>query len=332
MASGYDNLERLLSCAVCYEEFEEDGNHLPRLLPCTHTVCEACIKQLIRYNRLECPECRAKHDAKNEEKSFPPNKYLLMQIKRSPNVRQGEEEVYEEIDRMFRLSFKTYQKRDSVADKRREVLMKKIVSLERKLQEKITALNTAQNKVNRRNENFLKDLENGRNKIKHELDKQFDKMKKEGEDQSKEANDSLKTEISALDENLNLLSSIKFNAEDDYLSKVADMIETVDELNQMVNQNYSGSKTYRCPEYTSTTARVSAAVGSIVKRQFTVKLPEIDEDDVLETPVRLIRDVSQLRCTSQYPRKILFFKSQNSSSCKTVVGTPGVKVHLFSFA
>ena len=89
MASGTDiDKQNLLLCTICSEEFEDSGEHIPRLLPCTHTLCETCIKQLIRNNKLKCSECRAKHDAKNEEKSFPQNKYLLMQIKRKPiNVR-----------------------------------------------------------------------------------------------------------------------------------------------------------------------------------------------------------------------------------------------------
>ena len=84
MAFRQDSLQLMLSCVVCLEEFEDSSDHIPRLLPCTHTLCEACVKQLIRNQKLECPEGRAKHDAKNEEKSFPQNKYLLMQIKRIP--------------------------------------------------------------------------------------------------------------------------------------------------------------------------------------------------------------------------------------------------------
>ena len=82
MAEGSSSLDLLNSCPVCFEHFEQDGDYLPRLLPCTHTVCESCIKQLILNKKLECPECRTKHEAKNKEKSFPQNKYLLTQIKR----------------------------------------------------------------------------------------------------------------------------------------------------------------------------------------------------------------------------------------------------------
>ena len=84
MAKAPRSLELLLSCQVCFEDFEEKGKHVPRLLPCTHTLCHTCFGQMIRGNKIECPECREKHEAKNKEKSFPQNKYILTQIKRKP--------------------------------------------------------------------------------------------------------------------------------------------------------------------------------------------------------------------------------------------------------
>ena len=131
-----------------------------------------------------------------------------------PNERnpgQADEESYEETDGKFKLPLKRYRKTDDLTEKQREDLMKQIGCLEGKLKEKIKVFKAAQNDVNRKNEIFLKDLENGRNKMKNEIEIQFDKMKKEGEDQMKEVTTSLKNEISALNE---LLSSIKYNAEE----------------------------------------------------------------------------------------------------------------------
>ena len=102
--------------------------------------------------------------------------------------------------------------------------------------------------------------------MKNEIEIQFDKMKKEGEDQMKEVTTSLKNEISALNE---LLSSIKYNAEEGHYN---DKVETVDEVQQIINQKYSGNRTYKYPEYTTSAARVSTVFGTIAKRQFTVKL------------------------------------------------------------
>ena len=88
MAGAPRSLELLLSCQVCFEDFEEDGDHIPRLLPCTHTLCHTCVGQLIQENKIECPECRQKHEAKKEEKSFPQNKYIVTQIKRKSSQEQ----------------------------------------------------------------------------------------------------------------------------------------------------------------------------------------------------------------------------------------------------
>ena len=81
-----DSLEYVFTCQVCFEDFKGTGSHVPRLLPCTHTLCETCVGQLIRGDMLECPECRQKHPATRKEKSFPQNKYILVNIKRSSHT------------------------------------------------------------------------------------------------------------------------------------------------------------------------------------------------------------------------------------------------------
>ncbi|XP_030043980.1 E3 ubiquitin-protein ligase TRIM56 [Microcaecilia unicolor] len=42
-----------LTCKICLEKFTK-----PKILPCLHTYCEACLEKLIANNRLRCPECR----------------------------------------------------------------------------------------------------------------------------------------------------------------------------------------------------------------------------------------------------------------------------------
>ncbi len=65
-------------CSVCFEEFEEIGDHVPRILPCSHTLCHNCIKVLLHGGlQIECPECKKQHPALDSEKSFPQNKYIL---------------------------------------------------------------------------------------------------------------------------------------------------------------------------------------------------------------------------------------------------------------
>ena len=277
MASRQDSLQHLLSCVVCLEEFEEDGDHIPRLLPCTHILCESCVKQLIRNNKMECPECRAKHEAPREEKSFPQNKYLLIQVKRKSGnegkVKPDREkkELCEEHRKELILfcneteckkpiclvCLKRFHKRHEVVDivdEKRESLKKKISFIEKNFREKINDLNIAKREVSKKTQVCLDDLEKKREEIIEEIDKHLYKMKREAKDQLKEADSSIENEVIALNENLNLLSTIKQNTDvdddnDDSYSDVIDMIETVEGVKEMVNQCLSGYRTYRYPEF-----------------------------------------------------------------------------------
>ena len=90
-----DTLEHILSCQVCFEYYKETGDHVPRLLPCTHTLCQKCISQLIWKKRLHCPECRVKHVAENEGRSFPQNKYILINIRSRKDKKVQDDDVEE---------------------------------------------------------------------------------------------------------------------------------------------------------------------------------------------------------------------------------------------
>ena len=63
MASGFGDED--MTCSARFEAYTEIGDHIPRILPCYHTLCEKCIRQLILHKKLECPECRANHEAKH---------------------------------------------------------------------------------------------------------------------------------------------------------------------------------------------------------------------------------------------------------------------------
>ncbi|XP_025018082.1 RING finger protein nhl-1 isoform X3 [Tetranychus urticae] len=59
MATAWDKLEQLLTCAICLDRFRN-----PKMLPCQHSFCqEPCMEGLQDYARrqIKCPECRAEH-------------------------------------------------------------------------------------------------------------------------------------------------------------------------------------------------------------------------------------------------------------------------------
>merc|ERR1711916_325519 len=52
------SLKKQVTCALCLDVFTE-----PTMLPCSHTFCTDCLKNLARTsNSIACPSCRARHD------------------------------------------------------------------------------------------------------------------------------------------------------------------------------------------------------------------------------------------------------------------------------
>ena len=68
-------------CPVCYDNFGT-AKCLPRLLPCTHTVCLDCVGKILGTKKyLKCPQCRKKHTALTGLNAFPENKYILNNLR-----------------------------------------------------------------------------------------------------------------------------------------------------------------------------------------------------------------------------------------------------------
>ena len=70
MAEGEDLTDCVTNCSVCFEPYEEKGNHVPLILPCLHTFCEKCIEELVNQKKLECPECKVLHPVESGVRGF----------------------------------------------------------------------------------------------------------------------------------------------------------------------------------------------------------------------------------------------------------------------
>ncbi len=77
--------DEITKCYRCKTNFDNLKN-IPRLLPCTDTLCQSCVKESIctfsNHLTLTCPVCKTKHliDKKKGE-YFPQNKYILHIVK-----------------------------------------------------------------------------------------------------------------------------------------------------------------------------------------------------------------------------------------------------------
>lgn len=75
-----------VNCPVCFEYYGIAGDNVPRLLPCTHTVCHKCVLGLLKDNTLTCPQDRKTHLAVNGVFSFVQNKYILKNLQKSRKI------------------------------------------------------------------------------------------------------------------------------------------------------------------------------------------------------------------------------------------------------
>ena len=85
------------TCPVCFELYTKTGKQIPRLLPCSHTLCHSCTVTLIKNGKLECPTCRQVHHAKKGKLIFPQNQYILKQLEKKPF--EGEYQICNQHDR-----------------------------------------------------------------------------------------------------------------------------------------------------------------------------------------------------------------------------------------
>ena len=297
MAAAPDGLEEILSCQVCFEEFTEDGAHVPRLLPCTHTLCHTCIGQLIQGTRIECPECRMKHEAKKEEKSFPQNKYILVQMKRrTPKVEHAQPEKCSEHGKDLNIFCKEpgcqriiclvclshdHKKHDfvEIEERKKEVmdtLQKNYKAVTDNLQRKIRNIMSVKQDAARKIEKNIEEL----NMKKEDMKKQYEKMIQEAKDHLEEITVKTDQELNAMKETLNLIHDMNKSAEaikDDTYRDIMNKVETMSGIIENVNKHQTGKRTYEYHEYTTDIET------HIAKKKILVEIKEEIADRNLKT-------------------------------------------------
>ena len=263
MAKKQDSLDLALSCGICVEEFKIDGDHIPRLLPCTHTVCESCIKQLISDKKLNCPECRTKHEATREEKSFPQKKYLLTQIRK---LKQDTKKVQYEYGKcaehqkelilycresecqkaICTTCLKIVHKRHDVTeieDEKKEIIMKNIESFTEGLKMKIRIITRAREDVEKEADACIKELMNERD----EIAKKFEKTVEESREKIEKMKTLVRDELSAINETLIVLNDMKESiqtVEENTYEDIMSKLDTINGIEDNIKVHLSGTREY----------------------------------------------------------------------------------------
>ena len=76
-------LDDTTNCCVCLELYEEKGELVPKLLPCTHTICVTCLRRIFKDdNSLDCPVCGNHHILEKGIDGINENRYILKNIRK----------------------------------------------------------------------------------------------------------------------------------------------------------------------------------------------------------------------------------------------------------
>ena len=311
MAKAQNSLEEIQFCQVCFEEFTYDGAHVPRLLPCTHTLCHMCIGQLIQGQKIECPECRKKHEARVEEKSFTQNKFVLIQMKgRPPKLDHAQPEKCKEHGKelnifctepgcqeiICHLCFSFDHKKHKVVyveermNKEMDTLQENMKAVARNLQRKLRIITVAKEDAATKIETSLQELK----LKKQEIIKHYYKMIQDSEDQMKEINVKTNQDLSAMDETLDLLYEIKESTEAIEGVTYRDIIkqrDTVSGIMRNVNKHLTGTRTYDYHEYTI------SIDSKTVKKQMVVEINEEIINDSSKTNPQSHGEVTKITQT-----------------------------------
>ena len=318
MAEVPRSLELFFQCQVCFDEFQQDGSHVPRLLPCTHTLCHTCISHLIQGNKIECPECREKHEAKNEEKSFPQNKYILTQIKRKSAEEQPKAHEFQKCEvhgkdlNLFcldpecnvpicRTCLKNLHKKHEITeieDQEKEVLMNEVIKIKKNLEAKVKIISTAKKDIVDRTNAVVADLK--------KIISRIDKMINDVEGQIRLEKIHIDDELSAINSNIDLLSSIQQNIEDEEdisYEGIMNHRDTVAGVSEHNTENLSGVRSFSYPVLIADRSFAEELLGRVKIEEITTSLPEpenLSHAEIKEILPRTITNAPQLKYTGIY--------------------------------
>ena len=324
-----------MSCSVCLEDFEKSGVHIPRLLPCTHTLCEGCIKLMIQDSTLECPECRRKHEAKNEEKSFPQNKYLVTQIRNKPEVQEEPkpevvpkcEEHGKELVLYCReeeckvpvcplcvanhlkheiMDIETGMK-EELKEKMRHCFLNEVAQVTTDLEDRLKQVSALKESVTEKTEKCLKDIEKKRAEINQELDN----MMKEATALEVETKLQIDENASVTNEKLLLLDNMKQTVEFGRDLSHEDLMNCREGVEDVAGSNQrflAETGSYMYPELKAT----REPVGCISRGEVTTSAREdhprstSPEEDTEQPMARRVTNASQLKCTGKHSQIFVF--------------------------
>ncbi|XP_046448000.1 uncharacterized protein LOC124196810 [Daphnia pulex] len=75
-----EETESFVTCSICLCEFDAETRK-PKFLPCAHTLCLKCLKEIHKEFVISCPLCRKEFSHQDDVSSLPNNSYALHMLK-----------------------------------------------------------------------------------------------------------------------------------------------------------------------------------------------------------------------------------------------------------
>ena len=271
-----------ISCTVCFEHYQEKGKHVPRILPCFHTLCEKCISSLLKdTHTLECPECRRPHLAAKKVKTFPQNKYILSNLQRiSQQLATEKCEIHNRELSLFCVEsplcnkpictlcmindHKNHELKDlqQMKEEMSQEMTTGVISMAGNLRNKREALLATKKLFDEKREFCVNKIK----EKKEDLIRKFDEMIVEASREVTEAQDNIDKELIAIDAYLKQLNNIKLNSSSSGYEEIRNTREFLGEIKRIVpeTQTLVGIETLAYPEF----AEMPDAGGKLVSSRF----------------------------------------------------------------
>ena len=284
MADGED----ITTCLVCFEDYTEMGDHIPRLLPCTHTICQKCLCDLVRGKNkksLRCPECRRHHQAQYGLRSFPQNKYVLAHIKTTKQKFEKCQEHDAELSlfckntkcrkAICQLCMIKHHKVHDVVDMREELkkkhktIISMIDTISSDIQVFKSGLISAQAKITSKHESCVALLK--KTKIQHvkQIFQMYDRMIQQALNNTSEVTAKLQQDTTVVDENLALMHSLNQTVNESTTThqEMDKNLELLLNMPTKIQASLSNTGSYQYYEYECSMEGVGKGYGNLVLKE-----------------------------------------------------------------
>ena len=222
---------------------------------------------------------------RSEEKSFPQNKYLLTEIKRKFTQEQPKAHEFQKCEEhgkelnMFclecnkhicRTCLRTEHKKHEITEieyQGKEALKKEVTEIKMNLEAKVKIISTTKMDITEKTNAVVADLK----KTKEEIDMMIKKI----DDQNRIENIRIHDELSAMNSNIELLSSIQQSIEDDEDMSYEGIMshrDTVVGISEHNTENFSGLRSFGYPVLTK--SPTDGTLGKIKTEEISINLLE----------------------------------------------------------